>query len=83
MIMKKMKKMRIRFVPKHYWRNLFDNLENLKQGSFSIKEYYKEIEKAMCRVHKPKVPNWPASQQKLSPADGIATMRASWADPDT
>jgi hypothetical protein len=39
--------MRIHFVLKHYQRDLFDKLQNLKQGSFSIEEYYKEIEKAM------------------------------------
>ena len=31
--------MRIHFVPKHYRRDLFDKLQNLKQGSFSIEEY--------------------------------------------
>jgi cysteinyl-tRNA synthetase len=46
--------MRIRFVSKHYRRDLFDKLQNLRQGSFSVEEYYKEMEKAMIRanVHK-------------------------------
>jgi hypothetical protein len=43
--------MRIRFVPKHYQRDLFDKLQNLRQGCFSVKEYYKEMEKAMIRVN--------------------------------
>ena len=43
--------MRIRFVPKHYRRDLFDKLQNLKQGSFSVEEYYKEMEKAMIRAN--------------------------------
>jgi hypothetical protein len=30
-------------VPKHYWRDLFDKLQNLRQGSFSVEEYYKEM----------------------------------------
>ena len=36
-----------------------------------------------CQVYEPGVPNEPASRQKLGPADGITTMRASRADPDT
>ena len=43
--------MRIRFVPKHYRRDLFDKLQNLKQGSFSVEEYCKEMEKAMIRAN--------------------------------
>jgi hypothetical protein len=45
------REMRIRFVPKHYRRDLFDKLQNLRQGSFSIEEYYKEMEKAMIRAN--------------------------------
>jgi hypothetical protein len=41
--------MRIRFVQKYYQLDLFDKLRNLKQGSFSVEEYYKEMEKAMIR----------------------------------
>ena len=43
--------MRIRFVPKHYRLDLFDKLQNLKQGSFSVEEYCKEMEKAMIRAN--------------------------------
>ncbi|WVZ98177.1 hypothetical protein U9M48_043646 [Paspalum notatum var. saurae] len=45
------REMRIRFVPKHYRRDLFDKLQNLKQGSYSVEEYYKEMEKAMIRAN--------------------------------
>jgi hypothetical protein len=43
--------MRTRFVPKHHRRDLFDKLQNLKQGSFSVEEYYKEMENAMIRAN--------------------------------
>jgi hypothetical protein len=43
--------MGIRFVSKHYRRDLFDKLQNLRQGSFSVEEYYKEMEKAMIRAN--------------------------------
>jgi hypothetical protein len=39
------REMGIRFVPKHYRCDLFDKLQNLRQGSFSVEEYYKEVEK--------------------------------------
>jgi cysteinyl-tRNA synthetase len=45
------REMRIRFVPKHYRRDLFDKLQNLRQGSLSVEEYYKEMEKAMIRAN--------------------------------
>lgn len=45
------REMRIRFVSKHYRRDLFDKLQNLRQGSFSVEEYYKEMEKAMIRAN--------------------------------
>ncbi|XP_066316097.1 uncharacterized protein [Miscanthus floridulus] len=45
------REMTIRFVPKHYRRDLFDKLQNLKQGSLSVEEYYKEMEKAMIRAN--------------------------------
>jgi len=45
------REMRSRFVPKHYRRDLFDKLQNLKQGSLSVEEYYKKIEKAMIRAN--------------------------------
>jgi hypothetical protein len=43
--------MRTRFVPKHHQCDLFDKLQNLKQGSLSVEEYYKEMEKAMIRAN--------------------------------
>ncbi len=45
------REMRARFVPKHYHRDLFDRLQNLKQGNLSVEEYYKEMEKAMIRAN--------------------------------
>ena len=36
---------------KHYRRDLFAKLQNLKQGSLSVEEYYKEMEKAMIRAN--------------------------------
>ena len=45
------REMRIHFVPKHYRRDLFDKLQNLRQRSFSVEEYYKEMEKAMIRAN--------------------------------
>jgi hypothetical protein len=45
------REMRARFVPKHYRRDLFDKLQNLKQGSLNVDEYYKEMEKAMIRAN--------------------------------
>jgi hypothetical protein len=45
------REMRICFVPKHYRCDLFDKLQNLRQGSFSVEEYYKEMEKAMIRAN--------------------------------
>jgi hypothetical protein len=45
------REIRICFVPKHYRCDLFDKLQNLRQGSFSIEEYYKEMEKAIIRAN--------------------------------
>jgi len=45
------REMRIRFVPKHYRCDVFDKLQNLKQGSLFVEEYYKEMEKAMIRAN--------------------------------
>jgi hypothetical protein len=43
--------MRARFVPRHHRRDLFDKMQNLKQGNLSFDEYYKEMEKAMIRAN--------------------------------
>jgi polyribonucleotide nucleotidyltransferase len=45
------REMRARFVPRHHRCDLFDKLQNLKHGSLSIDEYYKEMEKAMIRAN--------------------------------
>jgi hypothetical protein len=45
------REMRARFVPKHYHRDLFDKLQNLKQGNLSMEDYYREMEKAMIRAN--------------------------------
>jgi hypothetical protein len=45
------REMRARFVPKHYRSDLFDKLQNLKQGNLLVKEYYREMEKAMIRAN--------------------------------
>lgn len=42
--------MRAHFFPNHYRHDLFDRLQNLRQGSQSVEEYYKEIEQAMIRA---------------------------------
>ena len=45
------REIRERFVLKHYRRDLFDKLQNLKQGSLNVDEYYKVMEKAMIRAN--------------------------------
>jgi hypothetical protein len=45
------REMRARFVPKHYRRDLFDKLQNLRQGNLSVEDYYMEMEKAMIRAN--------------------------------
>jgi len=37
---------------------------------------FRTLPDSLCRVHKPGVPNGPASQRKLDPADSVATTRA-------
>ena len=39
-----------RFVPEHYRQDLFNKLQQLKQGTKSVEEYYKEIEMTMLRA---------------------------------
>ncbi|XP_052188792.1 uncharacterized protein LOC127799098 [Diospyros lotus] len=43
--------MRRRFIPNHYFRDLYQKLQTLMQGSKSVEEYYKEIEVAMIRAN--------------------------------
>jgi hypothetical protein len=45
------REMRARFVPRHHHYDLFDKLQNLKQGNLFVDEYYKEMEKAMIRAN--------------------------------
>ena len=39
--------MRRRFVPSHYYRDLYQKLQNLTQGYRSVGDYHKEMEIAM------------------------------------
>ena len=43
--------MRKRFVPQHYYRELYNRLQRLIQGARSVDEYYQEMEMAMIRVN--------------------------------
>jgi len=43
--------MRRRFVPKHYYRDLYLKLQGLNQDSRSVDEYFKEMEIAMIRAN--------------------------------
>ena len=38
---------RRRFVPSHYYRDLYQKIQNLSQGSRSVEEYHKKMEVAM------------------------------------
>ena len=40
-----------RFVPIHYYRDLYLKLQGLNQGSRSMDEYFKEMEIAMIRAN--------------------------------
>ena len=39
------------FIPSHCYRELYQHLQNLKQGSKSIEEYHKEVEMALIRAN--------------------------------
>ena len=41
--------MRARFVPSYYARDLLHKLQQLRQGSKSIEEYYQELQMGMLR----------------------------------
>jgi hypothetical protein len=43
--------MRRRFVPSHYYRDLYQKLQNLTQWSKSVKDYHKEMDVAMIRTN--------------------------------
>ena len=43
--------MRRRFVPSHYYRDLYLKLQSLHQGNRSVDEYYKEMEMTMIRAN--------------------------------
>uniref|UniRef100_A0A2N9H3G6 CCHC-type domain-containing protein n=1 Tax=Fagus sylvatica TaxID=28930 RepID=A0A2N9H3G6_FAGSY len=40
-----------RFVPSHFYRDLYQRLQNLTQGSRSVEDYHKEMEVAMIRAN--------------------------------
>ena len=42
---------RKRFVPQHYYRELYNRLQRLTQGSKSVEEYHQEIEMAMIQAN--------------------------------
>ena len=42
---------RKRFVSTYYYRELYNKLQNLRQGNRSVEEYYKEMEVAMARAN--------------------------------
>ncbi|XP_073056978.1 uncharacterized protein [Primulina eburnea] len=43
--------MRKRFVPNHYYREMFKKLQTLRQGVKSVGDYYKELEVVMIRAN--------------------------------
>ncbi|XP_073304576.1 uncharacterized protein [Primulina huaijiensis] len=43
--------MRKRFVPNHYYREMFKKLQTLRQGVKSVEDYYKEMEVVMIRAN--------------------------------
>ena len=43
--------MRKRFVPTHYYREFYNKLQNLVQGSKSVEEYHQAMEIAMIRAN--------------------------------
>ena len=43
--------MRKRFIPSHYYRDLFRKLQRLSQRSMNVEDYYKEMEIAMIRAN--------------------------------
>ena len=43
--------MRRRFIPSHYYRNLYQKLQSLTQGYRSVDDYHKEMEIDMIRAN--------------------------------
>ena len=43
--------MRKRFIPSHYYRDLYKKIQSLNQGSKSMEDYHKEMEVAMIRAN--------------------------------
>ena len=43
--------MRKRFIQSHYYRDLYQKLQNLTQGSKSVEDYHKEMEVALIRAN--------------------------------
>ena len=43
--------MRRRFVPSHYYRDLYQKLQSLTQGHRSVDDYHKEMEIAMIQAN--------------------------------
>ena len=43
--------MKKRYVPKHYYRELFNRLQMITQGTKSVEEYHKELEMTMIRAN--------------------------------
>jgi hypothetical protein len=56
--------MRRRFVPSHFYRDLYQKLQNLTQGSRSVEDYHKEMEVAMIRANVEE--DWEATMARFS-----------------
>ena len=56
--------MRKRFVPGHYYRDLYRKLQRLVQGNKSVEDYYQEMEVAMIRANVEE--DWEATMSRFS-----------------